>query len=174
MKKRRVTLGEAYEQVVCRTKQDDRETWDEYFMGLAKKVASRSKDRSNKVGIALVGPDKEVRSTGYNGFPRGVNDDVEERHQRPAKYLFTEHGERNGVYNAARAGICTKGCTMFVHTEPDRLKPCAECARAVIQSGIVRVVYGFVKSTPERWKASCDAASEMFAESGVEVCMMED
>lgn len=78
-----------------------RETWDDYFIGLARKVSERSKDRSTKVGAVIVGPDKEIRSTGYNGFARGVDDEPEERQERGVKLLITPHAEVNAVCNAA-------------------------------------------------------------------------
>lgn len=109
--------------------------WDERFMGLARQVASWSKDRSRKVGCVIVGPAREVRALGYNGFPRGVNDDIESRHQRPAKYRWTEHAERNAIYNAARSGVAVEGCTIFLPWFP-----CMDCARAIVQAGLVAVV----------------------------------
>lgn len=109
--------------------------WDERFMGVAREVASWSKDRSRKVGCVIVGPGMEIRATGYNGFPRGVNDDVEERHVRPAKYRWTEHAERNAIYNAARAGVSTMGCTAYLPWYP-----CMDCARGLVQAGIAVLV----------------------------------
>jgi len=109
--------------------------WDDRFMGLAREVASWSKDRSRKVGCVIVGPNREIRATGYNGFPRGVADDVEARHQRPAKYRWTEHSERNAIYNAARSGVSTEGCRIYL-----MWYPCMDCARAIVQAGIVEVV----------------------------------
>jgi dCMP deaminase len=156
-----------------------RQTWDEYFMGMAKYVASRSKDRSTKVGAIAVGPDKEVRMTSYNGFPRGVNDEVESRHERPAKYLYTAHGEENIVSLAALVGVSLKGCTVYVICLPEPLPPCATCARMMIQSGVRRVVYKKAKqpTNPEvlaRWKESSDAALEMLSEAGIKVCIMSE
>lgn len=139
----------------------DRETWDEYFMGLAKKVASRSKDRSTKVGAIIVGPDKEVRSTGYNGFARGVDDEPEERHERDVKLILTPHAEPNAVYNAAMNGTATKGCTMYV-----TLHPCGGCAAAIINSGIKEVVLETME-VPERWQENCNWAKVQFKEAGV-------
>src|SRR5690242_7044614 len=109
--------------------------WDQRFMELAKLIATWSKDRSTKVGCVVVGTDNEVRSIGFNGFPRGVDDDVEERHERPAKYAWTEHAERNAIYSAVRVGISLKGCTMYLPWFP-----CMDCARALIQSGIAELV----------------------------------
>src|ERR1700739_3518019 len=79
--------------------------WDRRFMVLAASIGSWSKDRSAKTGCVIVGPDRLIRSTGFNGFVRGVDDEVAARHERPAKYSWTEHAERNGIYNAARLGI---------------------------------------------------------------------
>src|SRR2546421_12647437 len=69
--------------------------WDGRFMELARHVGTWSKDRSRQVGCVVVGPDNSVRAIGFNGFPRGLDDENEHRHQRPAKYLWTEHAERN-------------------------------------------------------------------------------
>ena len=88
--------------------------WKSKFMRLAEEIADWSKDRSSKVGCVIVGPSNEIRSTGFNGFPRGVADDISERLTRPEKYLWTEHAERNAIYNAARAGISLEGCTMYL------------------------------------------------------------
>jgi dCMP deaminase len=137
------------------------ENWDEYYLTMAYMVAMRSKDNSTWIGAVIVGPDGEIRSTGYNGFPRGV-EYLEERLQRPAKYDYTEHGERNAIYNAARAGIATKGCTMYTHG-----LPCVDCARGVVQSGISRVItskHGLVASYSE----SVPTRLQILEEGGVE------
>jgi dCMP deaminase len=147
--------------------------WDKRFMSLARDIATWSKDRSTKIGAVLVGPNREIRTTGFNGFPRGVNDDVESRHQRPDKYFFTEHSERNIVYHAARNGISTEGCTIYVCGRP----PCADCARAIIQSGIKEVVLETLehKSRPEiDWERNTKAAMEMLNEAGVKVRLVEE
>jgi dCMP deaminase len=109
--------------------------WDTYFMEMANLVSTKSKDRSTQVGCVIVGPNREVRTTGYNGFCRGIDDDVEERHERPEKYLWSEHAERNAIYNAARNGIRIEDCTAYT-----TVFPCADCARGLIQSGVVRIV----------------------------------
>ena len=111
--------------------------WDSRWMALAQLVATWSKDRGRKVGAVIVGPDKEVRSTGFNGIPRGVNDDVEERHDAETgeKYLWVSHAERNAIYNAALLGVSTKNCTIYVPWYP-----CIECAKAIVQAGIAKIV----------------------------------
>ena len=106
--------------------------WDDRFMGLARHVASWSKDRSTKVGAVIVDDRQRVLGLGYNGFPRGVNDDVEDRHERPAKYQWTEHAERNAIFNSVGT---LDFCTIYIPWYP-----CADCARAIIQCGIKKVV----------------------------------
>lgn len=138
--------------------------WERRFVELAKHVASWSKDRSTKVGTVIVGPDREIRSVGYNGFPRGVDDNVESRHERPAKYLYTEHSERNAIYNAARVGTPLEGCTTYLS-----LYPCADCARALIQVGIKRIVVGSKDDPRGTWGDSFIASEAMLADAGVEV-----
>jgi len=142
--------------------------WDERFLRMALQSCYWSKDRSTKVFCIIVGPDREIRSTGYNGMPRGVNDDIKERHERPMKYLYFEHAERNAIFNASRMGVPLLGCTLYVVSVPQSFPPCAECARAIIQAGIVRVVYG-ASEVPERWRNSCNAAMAMFNEARVVV-----
>lgn len=140
------------------------ETWDRYFIDMAKFVSQKSKDESTKVGAIIVGPSHEVRSTGYNGFPRGVNDDIAERHVRPLKYLYTEHAERNAIYNAR--GQDLTGCTLYTNYEPC---PCADCARAIIQVGIVAVI-GSNQKFPgkgEQWEQSMEATRAMFSDAGI-------
>lgn len=149
----------------------DTRQWDKRFLQMADGIADYSKDRSTKVGAVIVGPDNEVRSIGYNGFPRGVDDEVEHRHERPTKYLFAEHAERNAIYNAARVGIPTKGCTLYLTSKPSRFPPCADCARAIIQAGITRVAMEEIDHDSEaykRWKESSAATFEMFFEAGIQ------
>jgi len=109
--------------------------WDERFMEMARMVASWSKDRSRKVGAVIVGTGGEIVSVGYNGFPRNADDEVEDRHERPAKYRWTEHAERNAIYNAARTGARLAETTIYLPWYP-----CMDCARSIVQSGIRCVV----------------------------------
>lgn len=147
-------------------------TWDEYFIRLADLIAQKSKDRSTKVGVVVVGPDNEIRATGYNGFPRGVYDDIEERHERPAKYLWTEHAERNAVYAAARVGVSLKGCVMYVQWRPIL---CADCARAVIQAGITTIIGRDVPFSGKGglWDESLKVGREMLEEAGINLIVVD-
>jgi len=112
-----------------------RPTWDETFMEICHVLAKRSKDKSRQFGCVIVGPNKEIRSTGYNCFPRGTDDSQEWKQERPVKSHWFCHAERNAIFNAARVGVALKGCTLYVNGIP-----CADCARAIIQSGIKQVI----------------------------------
>ena len=110
--------------------------WDEYFMGIAQAVKVKSKDKHTQIGAVIVGTDNEIISTGYNSLPRGIDDYRPERYDRPEKYNWMEHAERNAIYNAARIGVSTKGARMYMTCGMS----CIDCARAIIQAGI-RWVY---------------------------------
>lgn len=132
--------------------------WPQYLMGFAVHAAEKSKD-STKVGAALVGPNREVMLTGYNGAPMGVLD-TEDRRTRPQKYLFASHAEQNIVAFAARKGIRTEGCTLYVTHAP-----CSSCARSIIQAGIKCVVAG--NGTTSMPEEEFTAAESMFHEANV-------
>jgi dCMP deaminase len=152
-------------------------SWDEKWIEMARLVASWSKDPSTKVGAVLVRPHGQILvATGYNGPPRGVNDnghhpgDVgsNSRWYRPQKYLWVEHAERNAIYNAANEGLSTRGCCLYLNWTPH---VCADCARAIIQAGIVRVV-GSQDPFPgkgELWNNHDLVAEIMLREARVEV-----
>lgn len=143
-------------------------SFDQYFVDLARAVSTRSKDRSTKVGCVIVGPDNEIRSTGYNGFPRGINDDTPERHERPEKYLWTEHAERNAIYSAARVGIPLKGCRAYLPWFP-----CMDCARALVQSGIVELIATKPDLNDPKWGEDFKRVGTLFAEAGVALRFVE-
>ena len=131
--------------------------WDQYLMGFAEHAATKSKD-STKVGAALT-DGRRVLLTGYNGPPQGVVD-APERRERPTKYLFASHAEANLIAFAARAGVRTEGCTVYVTHHP-----CAACARALIQAGVRCVIIG--PGTTAMPDEEFEAAAVMFAEAGV-------
>lgn len=132
--------------------------WPDYYMSFAKLAATKSKD-STKVGAILVGEEGEIRLTAYNGPPKGVRD-YPERFERPRKYLFASHAEQNLVAFAAREGIRTKGCTVYVTH-----MCCSACARSLIQAGVAEVVYGEGQTSMP--KEEFTAAHDMFDEAGV-------
>lgn len=133
------------------------------FLPLAREIAKLSKDRNTKVGAIALDNNYNIIATGYNGFPRGVDDTVWQRHQRPDKYLWTAHAEENLVAQAAYAGHSLQGATVIV-TE---LYPCASCARMLIQSGVRRILSPPVDEG--RWSEQNRVAQQMFNEASVEV-----
>ena len=145
--------------------------WVEYFRNLAHQVKLKSKDQNTQIGAIIVGVDKEIVSTGYNSFPRGINDERSDRQERPEKYHWFEHAERNAIYNAARIGVSTKGCTMYLSCG----MVCSDCARGIINAGIVRI---FCErgggATGPKWADSAERSWEMLEEAGVKVCFYDD
>lgn len=146
--------------------------WHYRFMELAFLISTWSKDTSTKTGAVVIGPDREIRATGYNGLVRGVDDNIPERMERPTKYDFFEHAERNAVYNACLTGTSLKGCTMYATHAP-----CTDCARAIIQAGIKTVVTNKIiidENTPKgTWRDKLEYSSQMFKEAGIEYIELE-
>lgn len=152
--------------------------WNARFLDLARLVASWSKDPSTKVGAVIVGPDMEIRSTGFNGFPRGIADTAERLTNREEKLNLVVHAEMNAILNAARFGVELKGCTMYVVATDQSGSvwggpPCTRCTVEVIQAGIATIVSYPKKSAPSRWHASLAAAESLLHESGVNLVEVE-
>lgn len=141
--------------------------WDERWMGTARDKGSWSKDRSRKIGSVIVNYDNVEVSHGWNGFARKINDDVDSRHQRPEKYLWSEHSERNAIYNAAREGRATKGCKIY-----QTMYPCAHCARAIIQAGIIEVITFEPDWNDPTYAEEFAVTRVMLDEAGVQVRFM--
>ncbi len=138
------------------------EKWDRRFIDLALHISNWSKDPSTKVGCVVVGADREIRSTGFNGFPRGIEDSLERLEDREMKYPLICHAEENAIMHAARIGISLKDCVAYV-TWP----PCTRCARSLIQAGVVEVVFPKDIEIPERWVEAFDRSLSMMKEAGV-------
>ena len=138
--------------------------WDLRFIGLAQHISTWSNDPSTKVGCVVVGEDREIRSTGFNGFPRGINDDEERLMDREKKYPLICHAEENAIMHAARIGVSLKDSTAYV-TWP----PCSRCARSLIQAGIREIVYPETGKIPERWIEDFTISDSMLNEAGVAV-----
>jgi dCMP deaminase len=145
--------------------------WDGRFFQLCRLTATWSEDRHRKVGAVIVGPANEVRAIGYNGLPRGVSGEIDVRHssEEREKYYWFEHAERNAIYSAARAGIGTAGCRLYVN-----VFPCADCARGIIQSGIVQVNTFPRPKADENFDRSFDIALTMLQEARIELRIFEE
>ena len=143
------------------------DTWNTYFFDLCETVSRKSKDTSTKVGAVIVNSGNSIISTGYNGFPIGVNDSVSTRYERPEKYYWTAHAEENAIAFAARNGVSLKGATLYVN----RMRPCTRCTRLIIQAGItsVFVLQDVPEATIERWKEDNTIADAMMNEAGVTI-----
>lgn len=111
--------------------------WDSYFMAMAHLSAKRSKDPSTQVGAVIVNDNNRIVGIGYNGFPRGCSDNEFPWERDGAfedtKYPYVVHAELNAILNANQL---VNGCTIYVS-----LFPCNECSKAIIQSGIKKIVF---------------------------------
>ena len=132
--------------------------WNRRFLALAEHIATWSKDPSTKVGAVIVDADRRIISTGYNGFPRDVEDLDQRLNNRDVKYEMIVHGEINAIVFANQN---LQGTTLY--TWP--FMPCSRCAGIVIQSGIRTVVAPYNDNA--RWKSSFELTEQMFRESGV-------
>ena len=140
-------------------------SWDDYFMGLAHLSALRSKDPNTQVGAAIVDQDHKVVSIGYNGMPRGCKDEdfpwEREGGFLDTKYAYVVHAELNAILNSPRP---VSGCTLYVS-----LFPCNECAKAIIQSGIKKVIYESDKYDGTEGNV---ASKKMLSEAGIELVQL--
>jgi dCMP deaminase len=120
-------------------KREDYISWDEYFMGVAILAGMRSKDPSSQVGACIVSQDHKILSIGYNGLPLGCSDEdfpwEREGDMLDTKYPYVTHSELNAILNYRGGSL--EGATLYVS-----LFPCNECAKAIIQSGIRKIIYG--------------------------------
>ncbi len=138
--------------------------WNYRFMQMAQLIATWSKDNSTKVGCVIVSPNKAILSMGYNGFPRGINDNIVERWKRPIKYEFVVHAEENAILNAGRNGTRLDGGILYA-----TMAPCTRCAGSIIQSGIREIIYldpDLDRQIPG-WRDSLGISFQMFDEAGV-------
>jgi dCMP deaminase len=138
------------------------EKWDLRFLEMAKLVSSWSKDPSTKVGAVIVNQERRVISTGYNGFPIGVEDSPGRYADRGTKYRMVLHAETNAIlFSKQNLGGCLLYCTHL---------PCTQCTAMIIQVGIDRIVsYQPTPEMAERWGGDWDLAAEMRKEAYVDL-----
>ena len=151
---------------------EKRDRWDRHFLQLALDHARMSKDPSTQVGAIVVGPDMELISAGFNGFPRGISDTPERLGDRETKYEIIVHAEMNAILAAARSGVPLRGCTLYVAAIDDRGliwggPPCVRCAVEAMQAGITEIVSWPQANVPERWRASLAKSESLLTEAGV-------
>lgn len=140
-------------------------SFDELFMRMVYLTATKSKDPSSKIGAVIV-KDNRVISTGYNGFPIGVDDDESRYNNRDIKYKLVVHAEHNAILASARFGISTLDCTLYTNG-----LPCNSCMKAVIQSGIKEIVIHSLwpEMKHSDWEELSKASQIMVTESNVKV-----
>jgi len=141
--------------------------WHERFLELADCIATWSKDPSRGVGAVIVSPMRQVLATGYNGLPRGFEDQPE-RLQRPVKYDLIVHAEMNAIIQCARNGISPVGATLY-----SSFSPCIHCSLSIVQAGINRVVTRAIEKGDEDWNDSIEKSVVLFEEVGIEYLVLE-
>ncbi len=141
--------------------------WDQYFMGICKLSALRSKDPGTQVGACIVSPDNRIVGVGYNGLPYGCDDKeypwAREGAYMETKYPYVVHAELNAILNSTRE---LKGCRIYVS-----LFPCNECAKAIIQSGIKEIIYVSDKDADKDFNK---VSKRILKDAGVKLRQMED
>ena len=146
--------------------------WHTHFLNLAQQHAKMSKDPNTKVGAVIIGPDREIRSMGFNGFPRLIADTPERLADREMKLKLVVHGEMNAILAAARVGVPIKGCTLYLAcTDASGAvwggPPCTRCTVEAIQAGIAHIVSRPFKDVPSRWKDDIEMARGLLQEAGI-------
>jgi dCMP deaminase len=146
--------------------------WDGHHLGMALFNAAMSKDPATRVGSVIVGPDREIRSTGFNGLPRGIHDTAERLNDRDTKLRLVVHAEMNAILNAARIGVSTRDCTLYLAATDDTGMvwggpPCTRCTVEIIQAGISEIVSYPRKTAPSRWAEDLEFAQQLLREAGV-------
>ena len=145
------------------------------LMPIVQAVKGLSKDPNTKIGAMIIDEDYTIRSIGYNGLPRKVNEAVALRHSRinEEKYYWYEHAERNALYNALRTHTDIRNCHMLLTCDI----PCCDCARGIIQSmqkSVIIVSEGMGTGSNLKWEQHAIRSSKMFAEAGVKVTYIND
>ena len=136
--------------------------WDKRFVEISKVISKWSKDPSRQIGAIAV-RNRKILSTGYNGFPKGIEDTEARLRVREIKYQYVVHAEMNCIYNASWNGVSLDEADLFVYGLP----VCHECAKAIIQVGIRRVIGPYNPDWPKKWQESFDLTKQFFAEAGV-------
>ena len=133
-----------------------RSSWDEYFMGIARQVASRATCDRKHVGALLV-RDRTILSTGYNGSIRGLPHCDEVGHMMENDHcVATVHAEANAIIQAAKNGVRIDGATMYTSASP-----CWSCFKLIANAGCVRSVYGEFYRDPRLFQFAAQLGIEL-------------
>lgn len=139
------------------------------YQEIAKCVASASKDPRYKVGAIIFDAAGNIRSTGYNGAPRGVIDSAD-RYEKPLKQYYIAHAEENAIVQAARTGVSTEGCCILIWGK----MPCANCSRMIIQAGIKNVLFQATDVCTSSYLDSFVASQNMLKEAGITITYLRE
>jgi dCMP deaminase len=136
-------------------------TWIDKYLSLAKFISTFSKDPSTKVGCVITGKSNEIKSIGFNGFPRGCFDDEKIYLDRTRKHLRVVHAEANAITSAARSGTSLLNSIAYIS-----YPPCAQCAALMIQSGITEI-HWVENELRKDWRVNTLEATNLLCEAGV-------
>jgi dCMP deaminase len=140
--------------------------WHQRFLSLAREISTWSKDPSTQCGAVIVRPDRTILSLGFNGFPRGMDDDPKLYADREEKYRRVIHAEINAILCAAGS---LEGCTLYTYPIP----PCERCAAHILQTGIQAVVTPPIPpETRQGLAESCVRGRRYLREGGVTTVTM--
>ena len=153
--------------------------WDSHFVHLALAIAQMSKDPNTQVGAVIVGPDREIRTTGFNGLPRGIADSEFRLRDKDLKNKLVVHAELNAVLNAARIGVSVRDCTLYLCAtdSSDQIwggPPCHRCSVELIQAGIKKIVALPFKNGESSWSESVKLSRMILDEAGVSYCELQE
>ena len=145
----------------------------EYFLKLCINHARKSNDPSTRVGALIVSPRNGIISYGFNCFPIGIAETDERLNDREVKLSLTVHAEMNAILFAAKKGISTKNCTLYLIAKDARGPniwggpPCFRCVTEIIQTGITEIVSVIERKIPSRWAEDLILAEMVLKEAGV-------
>jgi dCMP deaminase len=149
-----------------------KDRWNSHFLQLALDHARMSKDPNTRVGSIIVGPDREIVSAGFNGFPRGIADTPDRLNDRDIKLRLIVHAEMNAILAAARIGVSVKGCTLYLAAMDESGlvwggPPCTRCTVELIQAGIARIISWKERNTPSRWSDDLRLSRQLLDEASI-------
>ena len=150
------------------TKREHLYKWDARFIGMAEFIASWSKGPRKRIGAVIVRPDRSIASLGYNGPPRGFDDEAFLEMTRDEQHAVVIHAEINAI-EQKHEGEDLRGYTLYVSP----LFPCHKCAARIVEAGIARVVAYCGHISPD-WKASAEEAERILNEAGVSCLFITD
>lgn len=128
---------------------DEIPSFDEWVFDLVQHARKMSNDPHTQVGAVII--NDGIRAIGWNSFCGPIEELVNcipDKFERPEKYHWFEHAERNAIYQCLRNGVSLKGASIYQNG-----LPCTDCARAIAKSGISQVVINKDVLDSKEWKS---------------------